>query len=182
MVNKKCIFVLGAARSGKSRFAQELASQLGERVLFVATAAPGDEEMRQRIEAHRGSRPSSWTTMEIHEDVGEILRRKSGYAQVVLVDCLSLLIANLLPQSEEDYDPTTIEARARAEVARLVAAMDELPASFIVVSNEVGMGLVPPYPLGRLYRDVLGRANQSLAQRADDVYLMVAGIPLRVKP
>lgn len=177
-VNWGLILVLGGARSGKSRFAVELARSRGERVLFVATAAPEDEEMRQRIAQHRASRPSSWRTLEVLTGAGEAILREVGDAQVVLLDCLTILLANLWRQGEEDLE---LERRAEAEVEGLLKAVRTLALPFIVVSNEVGMGLVPDNPLGRIYRDLLGRANQRLAQRADEVYFMVAGLPAKLK-
>ena len=172
----KLILVLGGARSGKSRYAQELASSLSGPVLLVATAVPGDEEMRQRIEEHRRGRPPSWHTLEIEAGVGEALEREGRGAGVVLLDCLTLLVANALGEGGKAG-----EERVERELQGLLGALDRLPATFIVVSDEVGMGLVPDNPLGRQYRDLLGRANQLLAQRADQVYLLVAGVPLRLK-
>lgn len=174
------ILVLGGARSGKSRFAQELAQGLGESVLFVATAAPRDEEMRHRIEAHRKSRPPSWKTVEVLQEVGKVMREEGKGFEVIILDCLSLLISNLL-RDEKDIDLDSATAKVLSEVEGIIHSIEDLSANFIVVSNEVGMGLVPPYPLGRLYRDLLGMANQSLAARADEVYLLIAGIPLRIK-
>lgn len=174
------VLVLGGARSGKSRFALKLAEQRGERVLFVATAAPGDEEMRRRIALHRQDRPASWRTLEVLTGAGEAILREAGDAQVVVVDCLTLLLSNLWGGEEEPVE--ALEGRVLAEVEGLAGAARELSVPIIVVSNEVGLGLVPPYPAGRAYRDLLGLANQRLAQEADEVYFMVAGLPLRLKP
>ena len=174
--------VLGGARSGKSTFAQRLAQEMGgERVLFVATSQPLDEEMRQRIEKHRRERPAGWRTLEAHRDVGRAILARHDGADVVLVDCLTVLVSNLLMDSEKDPFAAEAAARVDAEIEALVACAGRLPGRLIVVSNEVGMGLVPPYPLGRAYRDLLGRANQALAQAADEVYLLVAGIPRLLK-
>jgi adenosylcobinamide kinase/adenosylcobinamide-phosphate guanylyltransferase len=180
----RLILVLGGARSGKSTFAQRRARELGgEQVLFVATAGAGDEEMRQRIEKHRRERPAGWQTLEAPQDVGRAIAAYGGTTKVVLVDCLTLLVANRLGGAEEDQDPFApeIEAGVAAEVQELAACAERLAGDLIVVSNEVGMGLVPPYPLGRAYRDLLGQANRVLAQKADEVYLLVAGIPLVIK-
>jgi adenosylcobinamide kinase/adenosylcobinamide-phosphate guanylyltransferase len=172
-------FILGGARSGKSRFAQELAAKLGKRVLFVATGEPLDEEMNARIETHKRSRPSTWKTLETPTDVAKAMRGKIGDADVVIVDCLTLLVSNLM--GTEDIDAETLEKKVTAELKELVAFMRTTEAHFIIVSNEVGLGLVSPYPAGRVYRDALGMANQTLARHADEVYFMVAGIAIALK-
>ena len=175
---RKCILILGGARSGKSRYAQELAGKLGTKVLFVATGEALDEEMQARIDEHRKARPGSWRTLETATDIGKQIEKQIGDAEVVIIDCLTLLVSNLLG---DELDYSTAEKRVMVEINELVACINRLDASFIIVSNEVGMGLVPETRLGRLYRDLLGKANQLIAQRANEVYLIVAGIPIRVK-
>ncbi len=172
-------FILGGARSGKSRFAQELAAKLEKRVLFVATGEPLDEEMNARIEAHKRSRAPTWKTLETPTDVAKAMRGKIGDAEVVIIDCLTLLVSNLM--GTEDIDAETLEKKVAAELEELVAFMRTSNAHFIIVSNEVGLGVVPAYPAGRVYRDVLGMANQMLAKHADEIYFMVAGIPIPLK-
>jgi adenosylcobinamide kinase/adenosylcobinamide-phosphate guanylyltransferase len=173
--------ILGGARSGKSRYAQQLAGELAERVLYVATATAGDEEMAERIARHRAERPSHWRTLEAPVQVGRVLAEAIGDAEVVLLDCLTLLVSNLMMELGEDVKEEVLEGRVEAELEAILAACRARGAALIVVSNEVGMGLVPPYPMGRVYRDVLGKANQWLAARASRVVLMVAGIPVEVK-
>lgn len=195
------ILVLGGARTGKSDFAQRLATRLGgDRVLFVATAEAADEEMARRIAAHRRARPAAWRTVEATRRVGDAVRCHLGDARAVVVDCLTLLVSNVLlaaagvPREPEvtgrgsgagtvitDEVAAAAEAAVREEVEALVAAGREAGVPVIVVSNEVGWGLVPSTPLARLYRDLLGRANQVVAAHAGAVYLLVAGIPLVVK-
>jgi len=177
-LTSKCTFVLGGARSGKSHYAQELAGKLSNRVLFVATGEALDEEMQARISQHKKARPETWRTLEIPTNIGKQIERQVGDAQVVLVDCLSLLVSNLLGD-EPDYPKA--ETRALAEIDQLIACMGKLDASFIIVSNEVGMGLVPETKIGRIYRDLLGKVNQRIAQHANEVYFMVAGTPIKVK-
>lgn len=179
----KFILILGGVRSGKSQFAQEMASRMGGGVLFVATGEPLDEEMRQRIEEHRRMRPSNWRTVEAPLGVGRRIGEQVCDAQVVIVDCLTLLVSNVIGQcgDPEQVDAQLVSQRLAVEIEELLACTDKVESSLIVVSNEVGMGLVPDNPLGRLYRDCLGKANRELAQRADAVYFMVAGIPLTVK-
>lgn len=174
----KLILVLGGARSGKSRFALTLAQGMGERVLFVATAAPGDEDMRQRIEQHRHHRPATYKTVETLTGAGEAIKREASGYQAAILDCFTLLLSNLVADGQEEYP--VLEQRMRAEVEGIIQAATLLPV--IVVSNEVGMGIVPLNPLARRYRDLLGSAHQLLAQAADEVYFLVAGLPLKIKP
>jgi adenosylcobinamide kinase/adenosylcobinamide-phosphate guanylyltransferase len=175
---KQITLLLGGARSGKSHYAQQLAIKLGSRVLFVATGEALDEEMEARIAEHKKARPKNWRTVEIPSGVGRGIERQIGDAEVVIIDCLTLLVSNLL-RDEPDYPEA--EKRVTAETNELIAAMDKLDASFVIVSNEVGMGLVPETKLGRIYRDLLGKANQLLAVHATKVYLMVACLPVQVK-
>ena len=175
---KRCIFLLGGARSGKSNHAQELAEKLSEKVLFVATAEALDDEMQVRINEHKKSRLTSWRTLETSAHLGNQIEQQIGDAEVVLIDCLTLLVSNLLG-GEIDYEKA--EKRIMAEMEQLVGCISKLDVTFIIVSNEVGMGLVPENKLGRIYRDMLGKANQIIAKHATEVYLMVAGIPMKVK-
>jgi len=174
---KKSIFILGGARSGKSHFAQQLAGKLGDKVLFVATGEALDEEMQARIAEHKKARPKSWRTLEISTGIGKEIEKQIGDAEVVIIDCLTLLVSNLL-HGELAYPEA--EKRVTTEIDELLACMDKLDASFIIVSNEVGMGLVPETRLGRIYRDLLGKANQLIANHATEVYLLTAGIPIKV--
>jgi adenosylcobinamide kinase/adenosylcobinamide-phosphate guanylyltransferase len=181
--------VLGGARSGKSTYAEALASRLGRRVLYVATAEALDDEMRARVAAHRAARPPEWATLEVPLGVGAALQAspEAARADVILLDCLTLLVSNVLLAAGDDaaagadVKAGATLAQIRAEVDALLAAHRRLGAHLIVVSNEVGLGLVPAYPLGRTYRDGLGWANQTLARVADRAILMVAGLPLDLK-
>ena len=197
---KEFILILGGARSGKSRFAQRLAAKLGERVLFVATGEPLDAEMALRIKEHKRVRPENWRTLEINIKVGQKLKDQIGDAEVVLLDCLTLLVSNIImhpisnvilnrssERSEEavknleKVNSAEAEKQVIAEVQELFECIDRYEGNFIVVSNEVGLGLVPDNKLGRIYRDLLGKANQLLAQHASEVYFMVSGMPVKIK-
>jgi adenosylcobinamide kinase/adenosylcobinamide-phosphate guanylyltransferase len=187
---RELILLLGGARSGKSRFAEELAARFGERVLYVATAQAHDAEMEARVAAHRASRPAAWRTAEAPEQAGEAVRTALAArpVDVVLLDCLTLLVSNVildglwLSEAEfESVDEAAAQRRVEAELDGLLGAFRAGDVPWIVVSNEVGWGLVPPYPVGRVYRDLLGWANQRLAAAAGRVYLMVAGLPVDVK-
>jgi len=175
------IYVTGGARSGKSRFAERQASKLSqnelgqsksgqENVTYLATAQAFDEEMTLRIERHRADRPASWTTLEEPLDVVTALGRSPH--PVVLLDCLSLWISNLLLAGHDD-------AVMLERVAALLEAAQD--SALIVVSNEVGSGIVPDNALARRYRDVLGWANQQVAAAADEAYLLVSGLSVRLK-
>lgn len=172
--------ILGGARSGKSDYAEKLAAQMGRRVLYIATAEIGDDEMAQRIAAHRQARPADWQTLEAPRHVGVALAEIEPAPEVLLLDCLTLLTSNILLAMENEPQPA-IEAAVQTELDAILTAQARLNTPLIVVSNEVGLGLVPPYPLGRVYRDVLGRANQYLAARAQRVIFMVAGLPMIIK-
>jgi adenosylcobinamide kinase/adenosylcobinamide-phosphate guanylyltransferase len=176
--------ILGGARSGKSTYAERLASRDGSRVAYIATAQGLDAEMAARIAAHQTKRPTSWETLEIPYNVGEAIQAHPvrDDTAVILLDCLTLLVANLVMQASSDVnvpDERLANELVASELEQLVAAIAGHSFDWIVVSNEVGMGLVPPYPLGRIYRDLLGWANQRLA---DEVYFMIAGIPMRLTP
>ena len=173
-MSKRLTLILGGARAGKSTFAQQLAAK-GERVLFVATAEAGDQDMAERIKAHRASRPVEWDTLEEPLDLAGALARVVDRYDTVLLDCLTLWVSNLLLRA------APAGADIPAEVGKLLEAYGRGTADWIVVSNEVGLGVVPPTELGRAYADELGRANQIAATAADDVYFVAAGLPLNLK-
>jgi adenosylcobinamide kinase/adenosylcobinamide-phosphate guanylyltransferase len=176
-------FIIGGARSGKSDYAEKMARGSNGRVLYIATAQPLDDEMRRRIESHRQNRSPQWRTLELPVNVGAQLLTEKPHAEVVLLDCITLLISNLLRESAKDLDQPEESAAREAvetEIRNLVNAIETMPAHWLVVSNEVGQGVVPAYPAGRLFRDLLGWANKQLAERADDVLWMMAGIPVPI--
>jgi len=179
----KLTFIIGGARSGKSSYAEQLAAGSGGRVLYVATAQAQDAEMQRRIATHQRKRPAGWQTRELPQDVGRALLAAPPDADVILVDCLTLLVSNVVLKASGDLDEPNVSAATalvRTEIEELRSAVHGIAAHWVVVSNEVGQGLVPPYPVGRLYRDLLGWANQQLAHEADEVLWMVAGIPVPI--
>ncbi|MBC7107074.1 MAG: bifunctional adenosylcobinamide kinase/adenosylcobinamide-phosphate guanylyltransferase [Firmicutes bacterium] len=186
-MSKGLTLVLGGARSGKSDFALKLALRTGGAVLFVATAEPGDEEMRARIEAHRRQRPRSWRVLDAPRGVGRLLTAEYRGEATVLVDCVTMLVSNVLLASLPASgvfgvaEAETALSAVRREIEELLDTAEGHPARYILVSNEVGLGVVPDNALARLYRDALGRANRLLAARAHELYLLVAGIPLVIK-
>jgi len=165
----KLTFVLGGARSGKSRYAESVITALPPPWVYVATAESRDEEMAERIGAHRSRRGPRWQTIEAPRDLAAAL--DACKTVPVLIDCLTLWLSNLM-LAEADID---------AETARLEAALAAAMAPVVLVANEVGYGIVPDYPLGRRFRDLQGILNQRVAARADRVVLVVAGLPLAVK-
>lgn len=181
---KRLTLILGGARSGKSTYAEQLAGARGGAVLYLATAQAWDEEMTTRIANHRAQRPANWHTVEAPQQIGAALGvalTAAPHCTVVLIDCLTLLASNVIVALPETCDEATATAALMAEVDALLQLYQDHDRDWIVVSNEVGLGVVPPYPLGRVYRDALGRANQRLAQAATEVFFMVAGLPMVVK-
>lgn len=173
------ILFTGGVRSGKSRLAEAAALRAGgPDVTYVATGTAGDGEMAARIARHRAERPAGWTTVEAPSAAGDAVR--DARTEVVMVDCLTLLASNAL-LAAADGGEEAAHAAVRAEVEGLLAAAAARDGLLLVVTNEVGFGVVPPSALGRWYRDALGVANQSLARAARDVVLVVAGIPLAIK-
>lgn len=173
------ILITGGARSGKSRHAEQTALRLGGgAVTYIATAAAGDDEMERRIAEHRARRPAGWITLEAQSGAGDaVLAAPTG---VVLLDCLAILASNALLAAEQEGERAAVAA-VLGEVDALLEAAARRRGTLIVVSNEVGFGVVPPSALGRWFRDALGLANQRVAAAAREVVLTVAGIPLVVK-
>lgn len=177
----KLTLILGGARSGKSTYAEKLASSSAGQVVYIATAQPLDQEMQARIQNHRDNRPDTWRTLEVPRFVARNLPDRILDADVILLDCLTLLVTNILMEdtnSEDEPDEIIAAEKVEDEIEALFSAIRRGGANWIVVSNEVGLGLVPPYPLGRVYRDLLGKTNRQFAEFAEEVYFMVAGIPL----
>ena len=167
------ILITGGARSGKSQYAEQRARELGSRRLYVATAEAQDQEMAQRIAAHKRNRGDEWTAIEEPVELTETLLAQRGRIDCALVDCLTLWISNLLLRRDGQY--------VKEKVEQLVQAMPQLDFHLVLVTNEVGWGIVPDNPLAREFRDVAGWTNQRIAGAANEVVVMVAGIPMMVK-
>lgn len=170
----KITFITGGARSGKSAFAEKLASSVSGKRAYLATAQALDAEMVARIEHHRKRRGSAWDTYEEPLAVAELVQKLSGRYDVVLLDCLTLWLSNVMARTEKDDFILT-------QVGDLLGALKDFGGVCIAVSNEVGLGIVPDNALARRYRDLAGIMNQRIAQRADDAYFLAAGIPMKLK-
>lgn len=181
------IFILGGARSGKSIFAEELAKNLSlskdlkfKKVVYIATYNGNDTEMLERIKKHKNKRPKEWETLEIEKisDISLSIRKIEN--SIIIVECLTIIVSNLLFESHEKITEETEES-AINKVLNLIKSIKKSNNIVIVVSNEVGQGIVPENKLARSYRDILGRANQLMAKNADKFYVMFAGIPVEIK-
>lgn len=179
--------VTGGVRSGKSRYAEKLANR-SEQVTYIATALPIDDAMKDRIQHHQKSRPQAWKTLERDRDFHQVRNQEIWQgSNLFLLDCITILVTNHMMDAEIDYDACTmeeinsLEKKILAQIKQLIdqAVVDE--KDLVIVTNEVGLGLVPSYRLGNYFRDIAGRVNQYLAERADEVYLCVSGIPLCIK-
>jgi adenosylcobinamide kinase/adenosylcobinamide-phosphate guanylyltransferase len=176
--------VLGGARSGKSRYAEQCAAASGKEVIYLATARAGDAEMAARIAQHRAGRDAGWTTLEEPLVLGDAIAHWSTSGRVVLVDCLTIWLSNLLFSEEREF-PEVGEVVAPAafyrEHERFLDALEAAAGDVIVVSNEVGMGVVPNGAISRWFVDEAGRLNQAVAARCDKAVLVAAGLPLMLK-
>lgn len=185
---KNFILVTGGARSGKSDFAEDKAIELGETITYIATAINSDESMQHRIKEHKSNRPSTWATVEMYKDFKE-LDKNSDFIEsdLIVLDCVTLMVSNLLVESGINFDKCTyedidnIENHIFDEVDIIISQMDDYDKIFIAVTNEVGMGITPSDKLNIILRDISGRVNQYLANRAREVYISVSGIPMKIK-
>lgn len=171
---KKFIFILGGARSGKSSYAVDLAKKLRKRTAFVATCTSSDIEMKKRIKMHKKSRPRQWKLIEEGKDIDSVLIELKNKYEIILVDCLGLWVSNLLAEDVMDKEIGN-------HISKLIKSISKLKGITILVSNEVGTGIVPDNPLARRFRDLLGMANQMITKKADEVIFMQSGIPMIIK-
>lgn len=187
--HSRLILILGGARSGKSTFAERLGHNSGRRVAFIATATASDDDMRARIAHHRASRPADWPTIEEPLNLTQAIQQAAEVADVLLLDCMTLWLSNWLWQQHDTNFETNPALSSRyseealQEIDHLLATLAALPATktLVIISNEVGLGIHPEYAISRVYRDILGRINQRLAQAAERVYFMIAGLAIDLK-
>lgn len=173
------IFITGGARSGKSLFAEKTAREFGAPLGYLATAQTLDSEMDERVRRHRERRGSEWSTIEEPIHLSQALARCDGQFKVILVDCVTLWLSNLLFKYEDAGEQS--EERIHEDLQRLKSTLQGMVTPVVLVSNEVGMGIVPDNRLARMFRDIAGTSNQLLAASADDVYAVISGIPLKLK-
>ena len=178
----RIILVTGGARSGKSRFAESFYVD-NDDVVYIATCKPSDEEMRERVALHRQSRPASWKTLEGNSDLNRAVSTEKHY----LLDCLGILCSNIMFELSKDEERITaerqqeIEAAVVKEIQELIRKIRKNQGTLVIVTNEVGLSIVPEHHVSRVYRDILGRVNQAVAALCDEVYLVVCGIPMKIK-
>ncbi|MBD2806884.1 bifunctional adenosylcobinamide kinase/adenosylcobinamide-phosphate guanylyltransferase [Xenorhabdus sp. ZM] len=180
------ILITGGARSGKSAYAERLISEQCEQVLYIATAQITDDEMSARVERHKRERPAHWRTWEGHRDLGAVIRQHRQYQEGVILECITTLVANLLfdlseGKSLDEIDFAPLEVLIHHQLDDLINSCLMCPAPVYLVTNEVGMGITPVNRLARHFVDIAGRVNQKLAQAAEDVWMMVSGIGVRIK-
>jgi adenosylcobinamide kinase/adenosylcobinamide-phosphate guanylyltransferase len=172
---KEIIFVIGGCRSGKSSHALQTAEKMQERrKIYIATCVPQDDEMKQRVAKHQKERSQSWVTKEVPKDLPKAILQSSQKENVILVDCLTLWLSNLLMETDN-------KKKIEKMIVQLTAALEKAPGTIVLVSNEIGTGIVPENKLARQYRDLIGLVNQAVAKTAGKVIWMVAGIPVTVK-
>jgi len=170
----KITFILGGVRSGKSQFAIKLAKRKSGKVAFIATCLAKDLEMKRRIQLHKKVRPAHWQTFEEPEDISLLLKEIGFKFDTIIIDCLTLLVSNLLLKGLKE---NAIENK----VNKIVSLLKKIQSQSIIVSNEVGLGIVPKNKLARDFRDIAGRINQIVAEKSDSVFFMFTGMPLRIK-
>lgn len=181
------VVVTGGARSGKSSFAEVLAKDYKCDVIYIATSIPFDDEMKIRIKKHIEQRPKDWKTIEAYRDIDEHLAQEKNSSSVFLLDCITIMITNIMLETPIDWDSASdkeidyVENEVKIQIEKVLKAAKEIDSTFILVTNEIGMGIVPENKLSRIFRDIAGRMNQILAKSADEVYLCVSGIPMKIK-
>ncbi len=168
-------FIIGGSRSGKSAYALELAKESGRRVAFIATCAvSSDSEMKKRIMLHKKSRPKHWKTFEDTGNLPLLLKQIGGKFEVVIIDCLTLLVSGFMLKGHK-------ESMIKNKVSQILEILRKIKTKTIIVSNEVGLGIVPDNPIARDFRDIAGRINQITANKSDNVFFLVSGLPWRIK-
>ncbi|KNY27994.1 bifunctional adenosylcobinamide kinase/adenosylcobinamide-phosphate guanylyltransferase [Pseudobacteroides cellulosolvens] len=183
----KLILVTGGARSGKSAFAEEKVKGYGHNILYIATAVPFDDEMKLRIKKHREQRPDIWETLEAYKDLDLMLPDIVKGKSAVLLDCITVMITNLMFEKYRNWDDIDaskmigIENYIMTEVEKLISVINKLNVPFVLVTNELGVGLVPEGASVRMFRDIAGRVNQRFAKASQEVFLCVCGIPMKIK-
>lgn len=181
-------FVVGGARSGKSSYAEQLCKERGKKVCYLATAKVIDKDMEDRVAKHKASRPREWSTIEQYKNFDMIVDQEAFIeSDTFLLDCITIMITNIMFDDEIDYDKCNnhvideVEKKVFVEIEKLLKTMKKEQKNMIIVSNEVGSGIVPAYRVGSIFRDIAGRVNQYIAKEADEVYHVICGLPQKLK-
>lgn len=181
-------FVIGGARSGKSTYAEQKAKEYGYKVLYLATAVVTDQAMADRVRKHQEQRPKSWSTIEIYSNFMNLINHKEFIeSEVVIIDCITTLIGNFMFDSKIDFDNckadeiNSLEMKITDEVLSLMDVCNKNNKKLVIVSNETGMGVVPSYYMGNYFRDMSGRINREIGSKADYMYFIFSGIPIKLK-
>ena len=183
----KLVLVTGGARSGKSLYAESLCRAQNNKTAYIATSIPFDEELKARVVKHREMRPSEWETFEVYEDVYKVIPEIEGSYQTVILDCVTLMVNNLMFKENVDYETLStievdrLEAAIKEQFIRFIEAVQKTELYVVVVTNEIGLCPVAANKLTRIYTDIIGRMNQILAKNSDEVYFVVSGIPMKIK-
>lgn len=183
----KLILVTGGARSGKSTHGESLCRARNNKTAYIATSVPFDDAMKERVRKHQETRPSNWTTYEAYEEVDEVIREIAKNHETVILDCVTLMVNNLMFQKELDYDTlseegvNTLEEEIREAFYKLLKAIRKTGLYVVLVTNEIGLAPVAANRLTRIYTDIIGRINQLIARESDEVYFVVSGIPMKIK-
>ncbi|MFT5872072.1 MAG: adenosylcobinamide kinase/adenosylcobinamide-phosphate guanylyltransferase [Clostridium sp.] len=185
---KKMVLITGGARSGKSTYAEKLAKESKGGVLYIATSIPFDDEMKDRVKKHKERRPASWYTFEGYKDLKQVFYNSPMKFDTILLDCITIMVTNLMFDRAgdnfndlNDQDIDTMEKEILQEVADFLCEAEKSLKTIILVTNEIGSGIVPEYKMARVFRDIAGRVNQYIASRAQDVHMVVCGIPIKIK-
>ncbi|NLJ58564.1 MAG: bifunctional adenosylcobinamide kinase/adenosylcobinamide-phosphate guanylyltransferase [Tissierellia bacterium] len=181
-------FVIGGSRSGKSTFAELKAKEYSDKVLYIATAVITDQSMADRVKKHRQQRPASWQTLEMYSAFRNLINKNEfNNSQVILLDCITTMIGNFMVDSKLDFDNCRVEEvnllekKIANEVKELIDLSNQYNKKLIIVSNETGMGVVPPYYMGNYFRDISGRINNKIGQVSDYMYFIFSGMPIKLK-
>jgi len=184
----KIVLVTGGARSGKSTFGEKYIAELASRIAYIATAIPFDDEMKSRILHHRDSRPQEWTTVEKYFEIDRVIPSIAVEHNGIILDCVTLMVSNMMLEAPdvdwENPDPSKVNDIQEAALTHAKAIVEALRASSmsgVLITNEIGMGIVPENPMARAFRDIAGRVNQAIAAMSDEVWLLVSGIPVKIK-
>ena len=184
----KIIYVTGGARSGKSSYAEELIFESKKERIYIATSIAFDGEMKERVRLHKLQRGEEWITIEAYKGIPKYLETYKNEEMIILLDCLTNFVSNnMILETERDWDNISqeelskIEKEIEVQVIEILEFVKESKLDMVVVSNEIGMGVVPPYALGRYFRDICGRMNQLVGKKADEAHLVVSGLKIKLK-